>query len=137
MNHTPIFLIVSSEGAILEQTPHRWHAESLQHLRTDRVLAPIQGYMDVRPKLVEGFITNITVECGVLGEATAEVTYIVHQLPWGDPDVQAKRIRIFDRGVTLPQAEQRLLEIKIADDLIARELADETAPQHHYVGDAA
>jgi hypothetical protein len=137
MEHRPIYLIVSPEGRILHETPHKPVDDLLIRAFTDRVLAPIQGYKDVRPSLVEAFVTRIIVDCGVLGETAADIVYVVHQLPWGDPDVQIKRVRIFNRIDALPQAEQRLLEIKIADDLIARELADETAPQSHYTGDAA
>jgi hypothetical protein len=137
MEHRPLYLIVTADGHILHETWHKPVDDLLIRAFTSRELAPIQGYVEHRPTLVEAWQTTITVDCGVMGERSAEITYVVHQLPWGDPDVQIKRAVIGGWKVDLAPSEQRLLETQIADDLIARELADETAPQREYLGDAA
>lgn len=137
MNHTPIYLIVASSGAILHETWNKPVDDLLVRAFTRRELAPIQGYVEVKPTLVAAWHATVPVDCGVLGQQQADVVYDREQLPWGEPEIRIRRFTLFNRNFDLDADERALLEIEICDDIVARKLDDETAPQICYMGDAA
>jgi glycerol-3-phosphate cytidylyltransferase-like family protein len=132
MKHHPLYLIVNRTESILHRTKNKPLDDLLIRAFTHRDLAPVQGYVEERPRVVEAWETRINVDCGVLGERSAAIVYVRHQLPWGEPDVCIWEASIDGCRVIMHIDHVKALEMQIEDDLIA---AEENEPKDGVIGD--